>query len=139
PAYREAISHLNQALRAAEELGDDRNWQERRLQLLLLLGQAMIPLLGYSHSETLATFLRARDLSATIEDSRHAFSISYAMWVARYVRGEHAEALAVARDMHRRALGQNRDSHKLTALRALGIAQMITGELLEAHATLEEA
>src|SRR6185436_18374841 len=47
PAYKEAISHLSQALRLAEQMGETRAWLERRLLILLTLGQASIPLRGY--------------------------------------------------------------------------------------------
>ena len=139
PAYREAISHINQALRLAEQMENSRPWQERRLQLLLLLGQATIPLRGYSHSETVTAFMRAQQLIAVMGDAPHRFTVSYAMWVAYYVRGEHAEALGVARDMLQRAQHDHSEGRMLTALRALGIGQMITGELLAAQATFEEA
>lgn len=145
PAYREAISHLGQALRAAETLagkhaaGDARQWQERCLQLLLLLGQACIPLLGYSHSDTIAVFSRAQQLIDVMGGAPHRFSVSYAMWVAYYVRGEHAKALAVARDMRRQCDGDGSAGRMLSALRVVGISQMITGELQAALATFEEA
>src|SRR5436189_5758792 len=35
PAYKEAIAHLNQALRLAEQMGETRVWLERRLVILL--------------------------------------------------------------------------------------------------------
>ncbi len=102
-AYQEAISHINQALRLAESARtDSRVWQERRLQLLLLLGQATIPLRGYSHSQTLTVFTRAQKLVEAMGDARRV-SVSYAMWVAYYVRGEHAKAIEVAQGMRMRA------------------------------------
>lgn len=139
PAYQEAISHVSQALRLAERMPDSRAWQERRLQLLLLLGQATIPLRGYSHSETVAVFTRAQGLVTAMGDVPHSFSVSYAMWVAYYVRGEHAKAFDVAQSMRLRAQREGSDSRMLTALRALGISQMITGEPETARATFSQA
>jgi len=139
PAYQEAISHINQALRLAERMPDSRAWQERRVQLMVLLGQAMIPLRGYSHSQTVAVFARAQALVGSMGDAPHSFSVSYAMWVAYYVRGEHAKAIEVAQSMQARAQRERSDSRMLTALRALGISQMITGEPVTAHATFAQA
>ncbi|MGH8675757.1 MAG: ATP-binding protein [Burkholderiales bacterium] len=139
PAYEEAISHVNQALRLADRLPDSRAWQERRLQLLLLLGQATIPLRGYSHSQTVAVFTQAQDLVSAMGDAPNSFSVSYAMWVSCYVRGEHAKAFDVAQSMRLRAQRERSDSCMLTALRALGISQMITGEPVTAHATFAQA
>ena len=140
PAYQEAISHFNQALRLVGQMPRDAAGQERRLRLLLLIGQATIPLRGYSHSETVAAFARAQEMvSAMGDDAPHRFSVSYAMWVAYYVRGEHLKALDIARDMQARAERDRSDARMLSALRALGIAQMITGELAEADATFSKA
>lgn len=140
PAYQEAISHINQALQLADRMARTRPWLERRLQLVTLLGQATIPLRGYSHSQTVAAFTRAQELIAALGgDAPHSFSVSYAMWVAYYVRGEHAKAFGVAQGMRLRAQRERSDSRMLTALRALGISQMITGEPETAHATFEEA
>src|SRR5262249_47331976 len=107
--------------------------------LFVLLGQALIPMRGYSHSETVAAFTRAQELMKAMGDAPHTFSVSYAMWVAYYVRGEHAKAFAVAESMRERAEREKSDSRMLTALRALGISQMITGEPLTAHATFTKA
>jgi len=139
PAYQEAISHITQALRLAEGMGDGRAWQERRLQLVLLLGQAMIPLRGYSHSETLAVFMRAQSLVSAMGDSPLGFPVSYALWVAYYVRGEHAKAFDIAQGMLQRSQHERNDGRMLTALRTLGISQMITGEPAAAHETFARA
>ena len=139
PAYQEAISHINQALGLAERMPDSRAWQERRLQLMVLLGQATIPLRGYSHSQTVAVFARAQALVGSMGDAPHSFSVSYAMWVAYYVRGEHAKAFEVAQSMQARAQRERSDTRMLTALRALGISQMIAGEPVTAHATFAQA
>lgn len=139
PAYQEAISHINQALRLAERMADSSAWQERRLQLVLLLGQATIPLRGYSHSQTLGVFTRAQRLIDAMGDATHSFSVAYAMWVAHYVRGEHARAFDIAQSMLQRARRERSDSRMLSALRALGISQMITGEPATAHETFEQA
>ncbi|QJR14641.1 ATP-binding protein [Usitatibacter palustris] len=139
PAYQEAIAHLSHALQRAESMPLERTWQECRLRLLLLLGQATIPLRGYSHSETVAVFERAQALIDTMPDRPNRFSVSYAMWVAYYVRGEHAKALRIARGMRDGAQRDRSDGRMLTALRALGIGEMITGELVAANTTFELA
>jgi predicted ATPase len=138
-AYGEAIAHANQALRLCELLPAGRPTQETRLGLLLLLGQATIPLRGYSHSETVDVFARAQDLVAAMGDAPHSFSVSYARWVTFYVRGEHGKAFDIAHGMLARARREKHEARMLTALRALGISQMITGAPATAHATFTEA
>jgi class 3 adenylate cyclase/predicted ATPase len=139
PAYQEAMSHANQALRLAEKMPDSRAWQERRLNLLLLLGQATIPWRGYSHSQTLAVFTRAQELVSAMGGAPQGFAVSYAMWVIYYVRGEHVKAFDVAQDICRIARREGNDSRMLTGLRALGISKMILGEPVTAHATFRQA
>ena len=139
PAYKEAISHLTQAIRLAEGMGDSRAWQERRLSLWTALGQASIPLYGYSHSRTVATFTRAGELAAAIVDAPHRFSILYATWVAHYVRGEQDQALEIAHTMLERARRENSEGHTLAAVRSLGISQMVTGTPALASDTFDEA
>ena len=139
PAYQEAISRVNQALRLAETMPDERVWQERRLQLMLLLGQATIPLRGYSHSDTLSVLMRAQELVAALGDTPLRFSVAYAMWVVYYVRGEHLKAVSVAQDICERAREERSDRRMLSGLRSLGISQMILGDPVTAHSTFTRA
>lgn len=139
PAYIEAISHITQALMLADSMPNSIAWQERRLQLQLLLGQATIPLRGYSHSQTLAVFIRAQQMVAAIGDTPQRFAVSYAMWVVYYVRGEHAKALEVAQDIVERAERDRSDSRLLSGLRALGISRMIIGQPVAAHEVFTQA
>ncbi len=127
PAYKEAIAHLNQALRLAEQMGQTRTWLERRLLILLMLGQASIPLRGYGHSQTVAAFTRAQELVGAMHDAPHRFSVFYAVWVALYIRGEHDNALDAAATMVREAERDGSSSHMLTALRSFAMSQVITG------------
>lgn len=127
PAYKEAIAHLHQAIRLAEHMGDSRPWLERRLLLQLMVGQTSIPLRGYGHEQTVSAFTRAQELAGTIGDAPHRFSIFYAVWVAHYTRGEQDKASETAREMVAWAERDGNNGHRITALRSLGVSQMITG------------
>ena len=139
PAYKEAIAHLNQAIRLAEQMGDSRPWLERRLLLTLMLGQTSIPLRGYGHEQTVSAFMRAQALAGTISDAPHRFSIFYAVWVAHYTRGEQDTALDTAREMVAWAERDGSKGHMITALRSLGVSQMITGAPLLAEESFNHA
>jgi len=139
PAYKEAIGHLSQALRLAEQMGETRAWLERRLLILLTLGQASIPLRGYGHSQTVAAFTRAQELVSAMRDAPHRFSVFYAVWVALYIRGEHDNALDAAGSMVREAERDGSDSHVLTGLRSLAMSQVITGAPTLAFETFDRA
>jgi predicted ATPase/class 3 adenylate cyclase len=139
PAYKEAIAHLTQAIRLAEQMGDDRPWLERRLGMLLALGQASIPSRGYGHSDTVAAFTRAQQLAERMVDAPHRITIAYAVWGASYLRGEQDKALATARDMVAMAERDRNEGHMITALRSLGISQMITGAPALAEESFRQA
>lgn len=139
PAYKEALSHLRQALALAAQMGEEHRWIERRLQLLLTLGQTAIPLRGYGHSETVAAFTDAQALLARLPQAPHRASVAYAVWSAQYIRGEHDQALATARSMLERAQAEGHPGHLLSALRSLAISQMISGALREARDTFAQA
>ena len=138
PAYKEAIAHLTQAIGLAEEM-EGALWPERRLLLWMALGQATIPLYGYSHSQTVSIFKHARELSATIGTAPHRFSILHATWGAHYVRGEQDRAYEAAQTMLADSLSDSNEGHRLSAIRSLGISQMMTGALQLANGTFEQA
>ncbi len=139
PAYREAIAHLTQAIALADEMSADPSWRERRLLLWMALWRATVPLYGYSHSQTVSIFKHAQELAAAIGKGRHPFSILYAAWGAHYVRGEQDSAFEAAQSMLDGALSDANDGHRLAALRALAISQMITGQPELANDTFEHA
>ncbi|HUF82362.1 MAG TPA: adenylate/guanylate cyclase domain-containing protein [Burkholderiales bacterium] len=139
PAYKEAIAHLSHALRLAEQMGETRVWLERRLLILLTLGQASIPLRGYGHAQTVAAFTRAQELVGAMSDAPHRFSVFYAVWVALYIRGEHDKALETAGSMMREAERDCSNSHMFTAVRSLAMSQVITGAPALAMESFERA
>jgi class 3 adenylate cyclase len=139
PAYKEAIAHLTQALALAERMGENRAWQERRLLLLITLGQASIPLRGYGHPETVAAFSRAQQLVDAMDGAPHRFPIFYAVWAAHYVRGEQDKSLETARRMVEQAEQDRNAGHRLTALRSLAMSQMIAGMPALASNSFEQA
>ena len=127
PAYKEAIAHLRHAIRLADTMGESAPWLERRLRLVLALGQASIPLYGYGHAQTVAAFTRAQELAAKMAAAPHRHAIAYAVWSAHYTRGEQDKALETARNMVTMAGEDSNAGHVLTAMRSLAVSQMISG------------
>lgn len=137
PAYREAISHLRQAIELAGRMETTIPWLECRLGLWVALGQVSIPYYGYGHSSTATAFARARELTGILGDIPQRFSIEYANWLACYVRGEHAKAIDAAARMIDQS--QDHQGSRLAAMRALGISQMVTGNPIAASETFDQA
>ena len=63
PAYKEAIAHLEAAIRLCRQLSADPEWLRRECQLQIRLGQALLENLGYQAPATMAAFERARELA----------------------------------------------------------------------------
>lgn len=138
-AFGEAVAHLQQALALNDPLPQDTAQRAQRLDLLLALGQATIPLRGYSHSASVEIFSQAHALAQDLQDGLRAFWVSYARWVVYYVRGEHGVAQGIARAMLEQARAEKHVGRILTAVRALGISEMISGDPQAAQATFDEA
>jgi class 3 adenylate cyclase/tetratricopeptide (TPR) repeat protein len=138
-AFAEAVTHLDEALALNASLPAGPARDSQRLDLLLALGQATIPLRGYSHSRSVEVFAQAAALAQALGDGQRGFWVAYARWVVHYVRGEHATAQAIAQAMLDQAAHEAHAGRVLTAQRALGISQMISGDPCQADRTFTQA
>lgn len=138
-AFPEAVSHLTQALELCERGGDAPQRRQQRLDLLLALGQATIPLRGYSHSATVQVFEQANQLAEEVADDQRSFWVNYARWVVYYVRGEHLTALRIACEMHDKACSVTSQGRILAATRSQGISEMILGRPVAARRLFDDA
>ena len=88
PAYREAISHLENALRLVRDGLRNRDDKERELRILVKLGQALIPARGYAAQTTGATFARATEVAEELGDTPLRFAAIYGDVTWNYIRSE---------------------------------------------------
>lgn len=139
PAFSETITHLKEAMSLVKQMDPSPQWIGKQLQILLLMGQASIPLRGYGHADTTSYFAQANAIAEKIPDLPHAFTIAYALWVARYIRSEQAAAIEIATDMVATAKRSDNEGHLITGLRTLAISHMITGAPTEAEKCFAEA
>jgi predicted ATPase len=138
-SFAEAVSHLRHALELNERSGETPPLREQRLDLLLALGQAIIPWRGYSHAETVQVFERASRLAEALDDDQRSFWANYARWVVHYVRGEHLLAHGIACDMLRNARAASSPGQALAAIRSQGISKMILGQPVSALQLFDKA
>ena len=138
-AYVEAISHLKAALAVAEAAPSSAARQRTLLQLQVALGQALIAQRGYAAPETMAAFVRARELAATIDDATERLSVYAALWSGSYIRGELAPMREMADALMREAEGQPGTSVAVIAHRIFGTTCTFQGEFVTAKRHLEEA
>ena len=137
PAYKEAIAHLEAALRLCRQLSADPEWLLRECQLQIRLGQALLENLGYQATATMAAFERARELAEQIGEPSLLVPSMYGLWANRYVSGMPAPELAT-RFAELTASGADRGSH-CVALRALALERFHEGHYRPSLQLLEEA
>lgn len=84
-SYQEAIGHLRAAIELVRDLGDDRSWRSRELELQLLLGQAMTANLGYAAPATMAAFNEAARIESEVKDISNRLRALYGQWAGEYI------------------------------------------------------
>ena len=138
-AYVEAISHLKAALDIAEATPGSAARQRTLLQLQVAHGQALIAQRGYAAPETMAAFVRARELAAGIDDATERLFVYAALWSGSYIRGELAPMREMADALLREAEGQPGTSVAVIAHRIFGTTCTFEGDFVNAKRHLEEA
>ena len=84
-AYDEASAHLEKAIVLAERRSDNPTQRLLRLQLQTMHGNALLHARGQTAKETAASFTRARELAAEVEDLTERASAYYGVWGVAYV------------------------------------------------------
>src|SRR5215207_4616835 len=91
------------ALELLQLLPDHQGRTRKTLELVVLLGQAMIAGHGYAAAETKEVLLQAKALIDESTDPAQKFSILYGIWACHYVGGEVALQRDAAADFVREA------------------------------------
>ena len=100
-AYNEASAHLEKAIVLAERRSDNPAQRLLRLRLQTMHGNALLHARGQTAKETAASFTRARELAAKVEDLTERASASYGVWGVAYVGAD----LTVMREVAETFLG----------------------------------
>ena len=116
----EAISHLRRALTLFQSLLDRQERKRKELELIVLLGQAMIAGRGYAAAETEEVLLQAKALIDDDTDPAQKFSILYGIWACHYVGGKVALQKDAALDFVREA--ERHGDQRLSACRIARLA-----------------
>ena len=137
PAYKEAIAHLEAAIRLCRPLTKDPEWLRRECQLQIRLGQALLEHLGYQAPRTMVAFERARELAEQVGEPALLVPSMYGLWANRYVSGTPAPELA-ARFADLTASHGDSGS-RCVALRMLGLERFHEGKYQPSLRLIEEA
>jgi class 3 adenylate cyclase/tetratricopeptide (TPR) repeat protein/ABC-type transport system involved in cytochrome c biogenesis ATPase subunit len=139
-AYSEAIAHLGKAVAIADELPDEPGRTMNRLHLQIEHGRALRGSLGHSAPETVATWTRARQLAADINDPVELAPIHSGLFNACLTHGEIAPMRELAEAIMSAA--NRRPESPVAAIVAhwtSGVTCWLAGDYLNARVHLEQA
>ena len=132
-----------QALLAALAESDDVRAAEavrqRRQNLQMAYGQAMMWSKGFAAEETRAAFARAAEFAGPAEDASTRLVAYYAQCLRDMVRGEYGQARGIAETFLREAEAEGRATEVAAARRMLGLTLLNQCELKAARSVLERA
>src|SRR4051812_30326688 len=100
-AYSEGVELLREALRIAERLEEGPARDRTRVELLSMLGQAMVAVEGWSSAEAEVCLSRARELAWRLEDNEPLVTVVLALATVLEVRGEYERATATIGEAQR--------------------------------------
>ena len=120
-------------VRAAEAV------RQRRLNLQMAYGQAMMWSKGFAAEETKTAFARAAEFAGPVEDASTRLVAYYAQCLRGMVRGEYGQARGIAETFLREAEAEGRATEAAAARRMLGLTLLNQGELKAARSVLERA
>lgn len=136
-ANAEAIGHLTTGLGQLRSLPADPERLHQELELLTMLGPALMPTKGYGSPEVEAVYTRALDICRQVGETSRTFSVVRGLWELYDVRGDLATAREMAEELLRLA-SEAKDSGLLViAHNALGETLTYRGEFALAHEHLE--
>jgi predicted ATPase len=138
-ANQEAISlcHLGLEMNRRAPEGPERVRQELRLQMTL--GPSLMTVKGFAATDTLKTYLRARDLCDQLGDVAQLFRVLFGLSIVSVVRAEYGTARRVAEECLRQAKSTGDAALLVQAHWALGLSLQFIGDLTGAREHLEQS
>jgi len=127
------------ALAETSEVKAEAARRQRRGQLQVAYGNALIAARGYGALETTEAFRRVREEAYGDEDARERLAADYGLWVGSYTRGELAPMRHLAATFLRDVETSPDSGEASVAHRVQGVTHQFAGEYLEARGHLEQA
>jgi predicted ATPase/class 3 adenylate cyclase len=138
-AHVEAIAHLEQGIAAVAELSAGAERDRLELDLQLVLGPCMIATQGPAAKAAVATFSRARELCARLDDPPECLHVMFWLATAAVIRGELIRANETVIDLKEAARAQGDRPALLNARRGHGMILLFLGRLADAIEETEAA
>ncbi len=124
----EAVAHLRGGLELVDRIEDAMDRTNAELDLLSLLGPALVTTRGYGAEEVQSVYTRARELAQRAGRTRHLAQMLAGLFAHHFVRGQLGRAAATADEIVSVAAENDDDALKLGADAAAGIIGFATGE-----------
>jgi len=140
-AMLEAEAQLRRGLRLISHLPDTPERKRQELDLQATLASALRESKGHSHPAVTEVLARAHSLILETEATGTIlhFSVLYGLWVAQYLGGDRAAALAQAKEFLSLARPQTQSGLRLVGHRLVGSAQTFAGNFPTALSHLDRA
>jgi class 3 adenylate cyclase/predicted ATPase len=123
----EAIAHVQRGLALLTTLPDTPQRTQHELDLLTILGPALLATKGYAAQEVLQAYMRARALCQQVSETPEHFSVLYGLWVFYSARSEHQTAMELGEQCLRLAQHVQDAALLLMAHLAIGISWFYLG------------
>jgi TOMM system kinase/cyclase fusion protein len=138
-ANQEAIEHLTTGLELLATLPETPERIQCDLDIQMTLGPAMMAVKGLTAPEVGRVYTRARELCQRVGETPQLFPVLFGLWRYALVRGEVRAAQEFAERLSRFAQDQDETRFAIGAHWVLGATLCWRGELVAAHAHLEQA
>jgi predicted ATPase len=135
----EAISHLTKALVLLKTLPNPHEYIQQELDLLTVLGPALVAIKGYGALEVEHAYIRARELCEQIGAPRQLSQVLWGLLTCYLVRAEHQTARELGEQLLTMAQRQQDAALLFVGHFALGAALYCLGAFAPAREHLEQS
>jgi predicted ATPase/DNA-binding response OmpR family regulator/class 3 adenylate cyclase len=138
-ANAEAVGHLTGALELLLSLPNSPKGKQTRLDLQVMMAQAMIASHGYAAPSTRRILLQAKELVDESTPLSQKFAILFGIWVCHHLAGEIAKQRDVAREFLAAAERTDDTAVRCVGHRILGTTYVTIGEFASGLQHLKQA
>lgn len=137
-AYREAITHFNNALSHLKPLPETAENARRELSLQIALGNALIVTEGFAAPQVEKAFARAWELCRRLDESPQQFAVLFGLWTYYTTRTEHERAWGLGEQLLHLARKIQDEHFILQAHHSLWTSHFVIGEFVAARENFEQ-
>jgi predicted ATPase len=128
-ANQEAVSLCERGLEMNRRMPDTPERTRQELKLQMTLGPSLMTVKGFAATETLRTFLRARELCEQLGDDAQLFRVLFGLAIVSVVRAEYVKARQFAEQCLRLAERDDDAALLVQAHWAVGLSLQFIGDL----------